>query len=40
MLQHAVAGIDTPPSTEYELTDSTGEMTDDDSVVFASESEL
>ena len=40
MLQHAVAGIDTPPSTEYELTDSTGEMTDDDSVVFASEGEL
>lgn len=39
MLQHAVAGIDTPPSTEYELTDSTGDMTDDDSVVFASESE-
>lgn len=40
LLQHATTGIETPPTTESELTDSVDDAEDDDSVFFASESEM
>ena len=39
LLQHAVASIETPPSTEYELTDSADDLDDDGSAVIASDSD-